>query len=234
MRLAWALSLAAITCGGGVESPPAEAQSKAPARRQCSSYTYRDIAVIGDSLQEKGNSTAEMSDLIVPLLRAKTLPACTVYGVFNMGASGHSSSDFSATYTNRVAAKGYHTVFIWGGINDFLTAGRTEAQAFSNFTTLFNTIRAAGLKLVIGSVLPCGRYVLCTADVITAIKALNADFATYQAAHTSDTCFVNLYSGYEDPQLADAALPSYVYDNLHPTLAGSTAMANAAASACFP
>ena len=141
----------------------------------------------------------------------------------NRGISGQTTSQMVVRFQDDVIALKPAVVHILAGTND--VAGNTGpvAQAWieANVRTLVELAKAHGVKVVLGSILPAGRFTwrpeLTPAPTI---RALNANLRRY--AEAEGLVYVDYHAAMATP---DGALrPELTGDGVHPNAAGYAIM----------
>lgn len=119
-----------------------------------------------------------------------------------------------------------HHVFVLGGTND-MVAGSSAVDTFATLTDIYQEAQVYGTFVVAATIPPFGSYVSWTPTIQVQVDALNALIL----ASPDVDVVVDLYTVMEDPVTPDTLRVSYRLDDVHPNNDGTTAMANAYATA---
>ncbi|MGD9483163.1 SGNH/GDSL hydrolase family protein [Streptomyces sp. TRM70308] len=199
------------------------------------------IVALGDSITDGEDSTPGANrrwpDLLARRLHADG--GVPDYGVLNHGVSanrvvtdrypGEGVSRDTAGVSARhrlerdvLAQTGVATVVVFEGVND-LRHRTPAAELVAGLRALAERSRARGLHVVGATILPCGGFPDCTADVDRARREVNAfirDSGVFDAVLDFDAAL-------RDPARPDRMLPAYDGgDHLHPGDAGMRALAD--------
>lgn len=187
-----------------------------PVAGRCDSTSWategQPLIAIGDSITYGINQ--------IPTRWVYALSQALVRPVYNLGLTGISSAVCLADYRAYGKAHGYVGATVLCGVND-INGGGTAASAFANLQTLYDEIRADGLHLTIGTILPFGNYVQWNASKQTELEALNTLIRNYCTAN-GVTC-VDFYNSAIRSGVALAA-PYDSGDGIHPNAAGGALM----------
>ncbi|MDE7396976.1 MAG: lipase, partial [Muribaculum sp.] len=142
-------------------------------------------------------------------------------GYIDRGISGQVTSQILLRFRRDVLDLKPALVVIAGGTNDIAeAAGPYDPEVtLGNFKTMVELARANGIKVVIGSLLPCARFTwgTCPDNAPDAIEKMNAMLRDY--AESVGVPFADYY-----PHLVvgeeRALIPDWTFDNIHPTLPG--------------
>ncbi len=103
-----------------------------------------------------------------------------------------------ALWLSQIKPRSYTTLLYSAGTNNTIGGGGATAghDAFAVTTTTINDALASGLNVVLGNIMPYGGAAGYTPSSAAGVAAYNADWATYCAAHSSNThlACVNTYS----------------------------------------
>ncbi len=146
-------------------------------------------------------------------------------GYIDRGISGQVTSQILLRFRRDVLDLKPALVVIAGGTNDIAeAAGPYDPEVtLGNFKTMVELAKANGIKVVIGSLLPCARFTwgTCPDNAPDAIEKMNAMLREY--AESAGVPFADYY-----PHLVvgeERALnPDWTFDNIHPTLPGYKVM----------
>jgi len=124
-----------------------------PLARSTDTYVDRRVVFIGDSMLNGKNGVLGIN---MPSQVAKSLGNWSHveyinYGVGSALISGHNTNiaSLNSTYDGSLGA-GHNIAVVWGYWNDF-NANLTEAQLYTNITTLVNSLHATGFKVLVGT-----------------------------------------------------------------------------------
>jgi len=178
--------------------------------------TAKRVACLGDST----TATNVYSNPTYPQ-RLETLLVAPGWRVTNFGVGGNTSSQILSRWESDIKGKGYTHLVFFGGINDFNQGSTTAAAVWANLQTIYTEAKAAGMTVVIMSILPEHASAFWTSDIQSRIAALTALIVAGVPA--SD--YLDLYAamGDTDPTYLKSAWDSG--DGLHPNQTGSNQMA---------
>lgn len=172
------------------------------------------VGWIGDSLSTSGAST-----------RYQTV---TGRASDNWSVGGSTLSACQTQWTTN--GRSFHTrLVVWCGTNDIIGGGN-GTTLWNSYQTFIESVRAAGVQVVMVSLTPWKTNVSWTAGKQVELNAFNAAQAAYAALHP-EVLYVNMYPVWEDPGAADTLLAAYDSgDHLHPNSTGATAAGTAIAA----
>lgn len=177
---------------------------------------------VGDSLTAGSGGVSTW----VAKFQANDVPANV--GVVNVAASGQTAAQILGLWnTYKDDYPQITKVFVLGGIND-IAVGTSGATAFASLEDIYQNAQSLGVQVIAMSTLPFGTAASWTAGRQTELEALNASVL----ASPDVDIAIDLYTVMQDPADLDAILPAYrLADGIHPSAAGTTAMADAVALA---
>ncbi|HEX4789717.1 MAG TPA: SGNH/GDSL hydrolase family protein, partial [Actinospica sp.] len=200
------------------------------------------VVAFGDSITDGYGSTYDGNDRW-PNDLARRLLGQTQYpqmGVIDEGISGNRvvSDDFdglAGTGTGGISAvsrlprdvlaqPGTRTVIVFEGIND-IKSGTSADAVIAGLEQIAAQCRAAGLRVLAGTITPFGGYSAYTAAYEAARQAVNSFIRSNGGRFDG---VIDFDATVRDPGNPTALLPAYDSgDHLHPSAAGYHAMANA-------
>lgn len=145
------------------------------------------------------------------------------WDVINQGVNGERSDAIAARFDEDVVAKGPAVVVIIAGVND-VYQGRTVRHVEEQLAAMYARARAAGIRVVAGTILP---YDTATADQNARVHEINAWIRAQ--AEAGAVTFVDTRAAVAAPGRPDMLASSL--DGLHPDAAGYRRMAEAMAPA---
>lgn len=177
------------------------------------------IAWLGDSIIAGTGST--------PSTPPQQLKAVTDPGsVFNLATGGYTTTQCATRYASAAVAGGGHRTLIWScGVNDMAT-GISGAAAWANAQAVVAAARAAGLRVIVTSIMPWKNSAGWTAGKQTETDAYNSAASAWAGANGA--IFVDLYAamggGGGDPAVLAVAYDSG--DSIHPNATGAGVIAS--------
>lgn len=177
------------------------------------------IAWLGDSIIAGTGSTPN-----TPPMQLKTVT--DPGSVFNLATGGYTTTQCATRYTSATVAGGGHRTLIWScGVNDMAT-GVSGATAWANAQAVVAAARAAGLKVIITSIMPWKNSAGWTAGKQTETAAYNAAASAWASANGA--LYVDLFTpmggGGGDPDVLAVAYDSG--DLIHPNATGAGIIAS--------
>lgn len=142
------------------------------------------------------------------------------WDVINQGVNGERSDQILARFDRDVLALEPQAVVIIAGVND-VYQGRTEGHVVGQLTAMYERSRAAGIRVVAGSIIP---YNTATADQNGRMRGIN-EWIRKTAADDPAIDFVDTRAAAAKPGDPDRLFESP--DDLHPSPAGYRRMADA-------
>ena len=206
------------------------------------SHASGSVVAFGDSITDGYQSTYDGNDRW-PNDLARRLLDQTQYpqmGVVDEGISGNRvvSDDFTGlagTGTGGIAAvarlqrdilaqPGARTVIVLEGVND-IKSGTSASAVIAGLEQIAATCRAAGLRVLVGTITPFAGYSAYTAAYEAARQSVNSFIRSNGGLFDG---VIDFDAAVRDPSNPSALLPAYDSgDHLHPSPAGYQAMANA-------
>lgn len=177
------------------------------------------IAWLGDSIIAGTGSTPN-----TPPMQLKTVT--DPGSVFNLATGGYTTTQCATRYTSAAVAGGGHRTLIWScGVNDMAT-GVSGATAWANAQAVVAAARAAGMKVIITSIMPWKNSAAWTAGKQTETAAYNAAASAWASANGA--LYVDLFTpmggGGGDPDVLAVAYDSG--DLIHPNATGAGIIAS--------
>lgn len=142
------------------------------------------------------------------------------WDVVNQGVNGERSDEILARFERDVLALDPLAVVIIAGVND-VYQGRTEGHVVEQLTAMYERCKAAGIRVVAGSIIP---YNTATAHQNARMRGIN-EWIRKTAAHDPAIDFVDTRAAAATPGDPDRLFESP--DDLHPSPAGYRRMADA-------
>ncbi|MFC9909963.1 GDSL-type esterase/lipase family protein [Streptomyces sp. NPDC059862] len=199
------------------------------------------VVVLGDSITDGDRSTVDANRRWPDVLAARLLSQDVVphYGVLNQGIGGNRvvtdryPGDGVSRDTGGVSAlhrldrdvhaqTSVRTLIAFEGVNDLLS-GSTADEVTAGLQEIADRAHARGLRVLAGTLLPCGGQAGCTAAVEAERTAVNAwlrDTDIFDGVLDLDAVL-------RDPQQPTRLAPAYDSgDHLHPNDAGLAALAH--------
>jgi lysophospholipase L1-like esterase len=140
--------------------------------------------------------------------------------VLNRGVNGQRSDQIRARFERDVIEQHPAVVVLIAGVND-VYQGRSAAQVTEQLQWMFDRARAAGIRVVAGTIVP---YNTATPDQNARMRVIN-DWIRRQAAAAAGIAFADTRAAVAAPGKPD--ILSETADQLHPTARGYRAMAEA-------
>jgi lysophospholipase L1-like esterase len=140
--------------------------------------------------------------------------------VLNKGVNGERSDQIRARFERDVVEPRPAAVVLIAGVND-VYQGRTAAFVIEQLQWMFERARAAGIRVVAGTIVP---YNTATPDQNARMREIN-DWVRKQAGVTAGVAVADTRGAVAAPGKPD--ILSETADQLHPTPAGYRAMAEA-------
>ncbi|MFF4501078.1 SGNH/GDSL hydrolase family protein [Streptomyces sp. NPDC001401] len=198
------------------------------------------VVLLGDSITDGDKSTTDANRRWPNVLAARLLAQNLVprYGVLNQGISGNRvvtdrypgdgiSTDMAGVSAvhrfdrDVLAQTSARTAVVFEGVND-LRSQATAQQIVAGLREIADRGHARGLRMLAGTILPCGGEARCTAGVEAERSAVNA---WIRGAGVFDGV-LDFDAALRDPQQPARMLSAYDSgDHLHPGDAGLAAMA---------
>lgn len=177
------------------------------------------IAWLGDSIIAGTGSTPN-----TPPMQLKTVT--DPGSAFNLATGGYTTTQCATRYTSAAVAGAGHRTLIWScGVNDMAT-GVSGATAWANAQAVVTAARAAGLKVIITSIMPWKNSAGWTAGKQTETVAYNAAASAWAGANGA--LYVDLFTpmggGGGDPDVLAVAYDSG--DLIHPNAVGAGVIAS--------
>lgn len=186
------------------------------------------VVAVGDSITDGQGAVTDADTRWPDYLAARAAPAG--YGVVNEGIVGDwvtQDQPGNQSLTNRwgrdvLAVPGARTVIDAAGIND-LRGGVSAATLEAAQNTLIAQAHAAGVRVLLATLTPCGGETHCTSAVESQREAYNA--WAFSGGSTADGCvdFNGAVMGTANPVVLNSLYDSG--DHLHPNPAGYDVMA---------
>ncbi|MGP4087383.1 SGNH/GDSL hydrolase family protein, partial [Streptomyces sp. KR55] len=199
------------------------------------------VVVLGDSITDGDRSTVDANRRWPDVLATRLLSQDLVphYGVLNQGIGGNRvvtdryPGDGVSRDTGGVSAlhrldrdvhaqTSVRTLIAFEGVNDLLS-GSTADEVTAGLQEIADRAHARGLRVLAGTLLPCGGQAGCTAAVEAERTAVNAwlrDTDVFDGV-------LDLDAVVRDPQQPTRLAPAYDSgDHLHPNDAGLAALAH--------
>ena len=142
------------------------------------------------------------------------------WDVINQGINGERSDQILARFERDVLAFTPRAVVIIAGVND-VYQGRTEGHVVEQLTAMYERARAAGIRVVAGTIIP---YNTATPDQNARMRGIN-EWIRKTAADDPAIDFVDTRAAAATPGDPDRLFESP--DDLHPSPAGYRRMADA-------
>lgn len=186
------------------------------------------VVAVGDSITDGQGATVDADTRWPDYLAARGAPAG--YGVVNMGIVGDwvtQDQPGNQSLTNRwgrdvLAVTGVRTVIDAAGIND-LRGGVSAATLEAAQNALIAQAHAAGVRVLLATLTPCGGETHCTSAVESQREAYNV--WAFSGGSTADGCvdFNGATMSTSNPLVLNSLYDSG--DHLHPNPAGYDVMA---------
>ena len=193
-----------------------------PSRTACAeNYPSQNLSIawLGDSIISGTGST--------PNTPPQQLKAVTDPGsVFNLATGGYTTAQCATRWTSAAVSGAGHRTLIWScGVNDMAT-GVSGATAWANAQAVVAAARAAGMKVIITSIMPWKNSAGWTAGKQTETVAYNAAASAWASANGA--LYVDLFTpmggGGGDPDILAVAYDSG--DLIHPNATGAGVIAS--------
>ncbi len=184
------------------------------------------VAWIGDSTIGCNNPATAG---VCPASNLQKLLGRTVY---NWAIPGTDCASARSVYETNIRGRGFRTLIVSCGTNDVAGSGGTNtASVIATLTALYDEVRADGLTLIPGNILPRGNSAGWTGGMATSLAAINAFTAAYCVSHS-----LNCLDGYSamGGQGGDPTMPldaEFATDHVHPDVNGSAHLATLAYAA---
>lgn len=127
-----------------------------------------------------------------------------------------------------LAQAGIAGVLLLEGINDLGLSSSTPAQIIAGYTQLINQAHAAGVKIWLGTITPAANAIVDGTITAANSEQYRQQVNTWIRGQRLADGIVDFDAAVRNPAKPATLLPAYAsVDNLHPSLAGYQAMANA-------
>lgn len=133
------------------------------------------------------------------------------------GISGNTTTQMVARIGPDVLAYSPGWCVVLGGIND-IAAGATAAQVIANLQTIYQTLTAAGIRVVACTVMPSSLRIT-TPALHTLLHTVNAWIKTY-AQTSKGVTLADFHAAFADPATG-AEVSTFSKDQLHPNIVGA-------------
>lgn len=202
------------------------------------------VVAFGDSITDGVGSTPDTARRWPDVLSDRLDGQSQVprFGVLNQGISANRvvtdryDGDGVSTDTGGVKAvdrldrdvlaqPGVHTLILFEGVND-VRAGSSAEEVGAGIRTIAERSRDHGVRVLAATIVPCGGYRDCTADVDSRRERINAYIRANSGPGKTFDALLDFDAVVRDPAAPERLLPAYDSgDHLHPGDAGLRAIA---------